>query len=271
MAQQEFRDNYIYLCFTNTGRKIYVTHLAELEPGGHYHYQKKQIPRHLIDYVKSGRGYAEVRGVRYEVEAGDLIYIKKDISVNYGADENDPYGKLWFACDGALTDALCEIYLDGRELIILKNTTPDTRHALKNELSGGVHNEERIGHILLDFFRNLGSHCHEENRTESGLAEEIKECLDSKEERFSTLHGLSEHFHLSARHLSRIFREHYGIPPIAYRCQKRLHASARYLTETDLSIAEIAVRTGYIDQSRFSAAFKKHFGIYPTEYRRKNR
>ena len=271
MAQRGYTDNYRYLCFANAGRRVYVTHLAELEPGGHYHWKKTRIARHLIDYIKSGRGYVEVRGIRYEVETGDLIYIKKDIPVNYGADENDPYGKLWFACDGALTDALCEIYLGGRELIILKNVTPDTWYALESELSGGIHDEEKIGHLLLDFFRSLGEHCREEKRTEAGLAEEIRKCLDSGEERYASLDGLAEYFHLSARHLSRVFRAHYGIPPIAYRCRKRLHDAARYLAETDFSVAEIAERTGYADQSRFSAAFKKHFGIYPTEYRRQNR
>lgn len=273
MAQNHYKDHYTYLCFSNTGRKTYITHLARLSPGANYHMKKTRIARHLIDYVESGRGYVEHRGVRYEVEAGDLIYIKKDIAVNYGSDGEEPYEKLWFACDGPLTDALSETYLDGRELIIVKNTVPDTWHALMEVLGDGIHDEISIGHILLDFFRTLGEQGAEQgsDRSKSGLAEQIRACLEDDDDRFDTLDGLAEHFHISKRHLSRVFRERYGVPPIAYRCERRLNNGARYLAETDFSVAEIASRTGYTDQSQFSAAFRKHFGLYPLQYRKQHK
>lgn len=273
MAQSHYKDHYTYICFSNRGRKAYITHLARLSPGINYHMKKTRIARHLIDYVESGRGYVEYRGERYEVEEGDMIFIKKDIAVNYGSNAAEPYGKLWFACDGPLTDALCETYLAGRELIIVKNTAPDAWYALAEVLGDGGHDESRIGHILLDFFRKLGEHCADSdgNTGKPGLAEQIRECLEDDDERFDTLDGLAAHFHISKRHLSRVFRERYGVPPIAYRCERRLNAAARYLTETGFTVAEIASRTGYSDQSQFSTAFKKHFGQYPMEYRKKYR
>ena len=271
VAQKNFHEEYSYICFANSGRKAYITSLARLFPSPHYHMVKRSITRCLIDYVVSGRGYVDFAGVRHTVTAGDLIFIKKDISVNYGSDSDEPYEKLWFACDGVFVDSLCTAFLDGRELLIVHEADRRFFDELKTLLENFGHDEEKICHLLLDLFMWLGKHCTSSDASEnrSGLAERIKACLDDESGRFATLDDLAAHFHISARHVSRIFTEKYGTPPIAYRCEKRLNSAARYLTETHLTIAEIASCTGYSDQSRFSTSFKKHFGIYPTEYRRR--
>ena len=51
----------------------------------------------------------------------------------------------------------------------------------------------------------------------------------------------------------------------------KLDAARRYLSETELSVGEIAARLGYCDQSYFSASFRKTFGAYPTKWRSENR
>jgi len=269
MAQKNFHEEYSYICFANSGRKAYITSLARLYPSPHYHMVKRSITRCLIDYVVSGRGYVDFAGVRHTVTAGDLIFIKKDISVNYGSDGDEPYEKLWFACDGAFVDALCAAFLEGRELLIIHGADRRYFDRLKAILENGGHNEAEISHLLLDLFMWLGEHCPASDGADADgdLAERIKACLDDESGRFAALCDIAAHFHISSRHVSRIFTEKYGTSPIAYRCEKRLNTAARYLTETHLTVAEIAARTGFGDQSRFSTSFKKHFGIYPMGYR----
>ena len=41
------------------------------------------------------------------------------------------------------------------------------------------------------------------------------------------------------------------------------------LTGSRLSVSEVTEQVGYINQSKFAAAFKKQFGISPLEYRRR--
>lgn len=48
----------------------------------------------------------------------------------------------------------------------------------------------------------------------------------------------------------------------------RLRLAKAWLTESDLPIAEIAVRLGYVEASNFSRAFRRETGVSPAAYRR---
>ena len=47
-----------------------------------------------------------------------------------------------------------------------------------------------------------------------------------------------------------------------------MERAAELLTETGLTIADIARQVGYDSQSKFTAAFKSQYGLLPKEYRR---
>ena len=64
------------------------------------------------------------------------------------------------------------------------------------------------------------------------------------------------------------FHEAVGMSPLAYFNRMRIYKAMELLSGTDLSIEEIARRTGISDTSYFSRVFKKHCNITPTEYRK---
>ncbi len=72
---------------------------------------------------------------------------------------------------------------------------------------------------------------------------------------------------VSPEHLIRLFRSRFAISPMAYYRRLRLEAASSLLLNTTDSVKEIAWRTGYEDQDRFSAAFKKYAGVSPSRYR----
>ncbi|MFJ6690443.1 AraC family transcriptional regulator [Streptomyces sp. NPDC091294] len=63
------------------------------------------------------------------------------------------------------------------------------------------------------------------------------------------------------------FTELMGRPPLAYLTECRMADAEALLTDTDLSIAQIARSVGYADAFGFSAAFKRHRGLSPSTYR----
>ena len=71
----------------------------------------------------------------------------------------------------------------------------------------------------------------------------------------------------SPGHLSRLFRQHYGISFQAYVQNLRLEKAAELLVSTRLPITPIARRVGYRDTSRFGQHFRRKFGLTPTAYR----
>ena len=63
------------------------------------------------------------------------------------------------------------------------------------------------------------------------------------------------------------FRELVGEPPMRYVIRARLAHAAGLLDATDVSLAEIARRTGYESEFSFGRAFKRAFGVAPGAYR----
>lgn len=68
-------------------------------------------------------------------------------------------------------------------------------------------------------------------------------------------------------HFIRVFREAYGMPPHAYQNAIRI-ARAREALASGRSAAEVALETGYADQSHFTRRFKRLVGVAPGEYSR---
>jgi transcriptional regulator GlxA family with amidase domain len=73
---------------------------------------------------------------------------------------------------------------------------------------------------------------------------------------------------LSTRQLERLFKEETGHAPQAAYLRLRLK-HARWMLSTNLSLAAIAVETGFVDGSHLSKAFKAAFGSSPSEERRR--
>lgn len=72
---------------------------------------------------------------------------------------------------------------------------------------------------------------------------------------------------MSESHFRRSFKQCFGIAPQEFISQQRLRHAAKLLTQTELSIAQIALECGFGDQSHFSRQFGRFFGEAPRSYR----
>ena len=73
---------------------------------------------------------------------------------------------------------------------------------------------------------------------------------------------------LSRRVFENRFKTLIGQTPHDYIIVVRFEHVTRLLAETDLSIAEVAARTGFCYPEYLCTAFKRRFGIRTEEYRR---
>lgn len=86
-----------------------------------------------------------------------------------------------------------------------------------------------------------------------------------------TLDELAEMSHYSARHFVRIFTETYHTTPQKYIISLRLKYACNLLRDTELSIEDTALRSGFSDGNYFSRIFKQHIGVTPKQYRKQQR
>ena len=76
-------------------------------------------------------------------------------------------------------------------------------------------------------------------------------------------------YNFSASYLTKIFKEHIGMPPIRYLIEYRIKVAKSLLRDTNLSVKEVAEKTGFIDQFYFSKCFKSYCGVTPSQYKEK--
>ena len=83
-----------------------------------------------------------------------------------------------------------------------------------------------------------------------------------------TLDSMAGMLQASPVYLSRLFKQELGTSFGTYLTQIRIRKAAQLLHATDLSINEVAERTGYETQHYFSTSFKKQTGVSPLQFRK---
>jgi AraC-like DNA-binding protein len=73
---------------------------------------------------------------------------------------------------------------------------------------------------------------------------------------------------VSPSRLYELFQKHLGITPRRYLAQTRLRHALELLANTQLSLAEIAARTGHADQSTLTRHMRSALGVTPAAHRR---
>jgi AraC family transcriptional regulator of adaptative response / DNA-3-methyladenine glycosylase II len=90
--------------------------------------------------------------------------------------------------------------------------------------------------------------------------------LDGDED--ASVDELAARVGVGARHLCRLFARHVGASPVQVARTLRVQRAKRLLDETDLPMAEVALRAGFGSVRRFNAVFAEVYRRPPTAIRR---
>jgi len=104
-----------------------------------------------------------------------------------------------------------------------------------------------------------------------GILKPVTEYIDTHYADDITIEKLAGMVPTSQTNFRRQFTRTFGISPGRYLTTIRLNAARRLLETTDKLVSEIAVETGFWDQSHLTKTFKRFRGLTPREYRRRHR
>jgi AraC family transcriptional regulator of adaptative response / DNA-3-methyladenine glycosylase II len=83
-----------------------------------------------------------------------------------------------------------------------------------------------------------------------------------------SVEALAARVGVTGRHLRRVFLSEFGVAPIDYAQTQRLLLAKRLLTDTALSVTDIALASGFRSLRRFNALFRARYRIAPSRLRR---
>ncbi|MBP1764170.1 MAG: transcriptional regulator, AraC family [Firmicutes bacterium] len=92
----------------------------------------------------------------------------------------------------------------------------------------------------------------------------LEECCGSGQ----SLEELAARLGCTSRHLRRAFTAEYNVSPVQYLQTCRLLLAKNLLTDTNLSVLDVAMAAGFGSLRRFNDLFKKQYRLAPTALRR---
>jgi AraC-like DNA-binding protein len=114
-----------------------------------------------------------------------------------------------------------------------------------------------------------------EQEQRCGLPARMLRCIEAyinvHLEKALTVEELASHLGISPSYFARSFRSSVGLPPHAYVMRRRLLRAQELLSSTELPLTDIALATGFADQSHFSRRFHEMTGMPPRTFRIQHR
>ncbi len=134
----------------------------------------------------------------------------------------------------------------------------------ENEVTSSFyHIREWVQNIMTAYNECIGSDSDASNAVAEVRAY-IKDHLDEELSRES----LSRLVYLNPDYLSHLFKKEVGLSLTNYVIKERIEESKRLLSNTDMSIQDIAIKCGFQNISYYSRQFKNLTGMTPREFRK---
>ena len=251
-----------------------------------------QIPVHWHDefeiiYVKSGLLTVSISGESYIGKAGDAFVVSPGNLHLMGSQTGTvdyftflfPLKYISFRTDDMLDDKLLEPLNSGHLMINprVKDSAKelceqliDIYMAENDETESKITAQIKTKIILLQLILEMWKKGFVIENDTSGRNIVEKEMVSYIQQNFTgkiSLKEFGEQFHLSEKYISRYFKEHFHITLSQYITYLRLENAKQLLQDTDLSVTETAMQSGYQNVSYFIRSFKKTYGISPLKYR----
>ena len=172
----------------------------------------------------------------------------------------------------ALSNRILSAYLQEARRYPLDEEEKRNVNGIELWLGWSASDLEELGGALFKVAAFLDDILREKNRGMS-YAPAVRQAVQYMRENYERKLSLDEvagQVHLSRAYLSMLFKKETGQKFSAYLLRIRLEAARGLMSGRDLSIQEIADRTGFFDASHLSRAFKAWYGCSPMEYRKKN-
>lgn len=227
-------------------------------------------PDYCIHFVVGGRGLYNNQNIC----PGKGFLIAANEPYDFEFDPIDPWEHYWIGVDGNMCAPMLRSFgMEPHNHIFdcdwFEPFIPEFRQLLFEDMEG-------IDYPLytLGLFYKLMSHYTYMKKPGLMSSPELyfraaKQFIDENYFERITTEDVARATGITSKYLYKIFMTYLGIAPSAYMIACRLKKSKILLSDTDLTVTEIARSVGYTEPNYFTNSFKRSFGESPSEYRKR--
>ncbi len=253
------------------GSPIHISMAGITYPDTSYHIKRPNSSVSVIEYIIEGDGYVMLDGEPQQVTKDTIYLLPAGADHEYFSDKDTPFTKIFMNIDDSplsmrLISAFGltgKFFFEGdglkplfeRILITLHSDISDGEmqtvfHGIFTEILSRLHKA-----------RNMSDHSEE--------AVKLKNYLDANIGRIVSGKELASVIFRSPDYCLKLFSREFGITPYSYQLERKMQIAKTLLSDTSLSVGEIAESLGYGDMHYFSNIFKEKCGIRPLKFRNK--
>lgn len=272
---------------TNRGNGFFIEHVKRVNP---YHMREKHYHSELeIYYLLAGDRNYFVQDRVYNVKKGDLVLVNTNVLHKTVDGFSDTHERILIEFNRNFFDGFLENNVDleflnafQKDCNLMRLEESEKKliescffKLIQESKENSINNNISFKVFFLELLVIINKiHAKKNNAIfehPSKLHERISEIIAYMNLNYMRDIGLdyvAGEFFISPAHLSRAFRKVTGFSFVEYLNNLRVNEAGKLLTETTLSITEIATKVGYQNSTHFGRMFKTIIGSSPRDYRR---
>lgn len=237
---------------------------------------RKNLDSYLIVLVLSGSGTLMYNEKFYELKPGSCFFIDCKIPYYHQSSDSDPWELIWVHFHGATSKEYYRYFSVISDPALMPQAFGELKDKLERLLDVNTHadlmaeiSSSRLIMDILSILLQDVTNSKEEQTPARQKMLQIRLYLDEHYTDKFSLDQLSENLFISKYHLSREFKNHFGITPNHYVISKRITLVKKLLRFSDFTLEDIAAKAGFYDTSYLNKQFKKSEGISASDFRKK--
>ena len=234
----------------------------------------EEIKKISLHVIMSGKGVICYDGGKEtELYAGDLFVLLPGMTYSHYPNKNTPWVYFWIDLEGKRVEETLKmigINISHPYMKSIKNSriAEYIENIIFNYESNGYFNFKDVGNFYLIMGELIEKACekHESLSREEFLIKDALRFIGNNKPDIKVME-IASNLGIHPNYLAMVFKNELGVSPKNYLINRRMKLALNLIEEKDMTIKEVAEKTGYSNQLQFSKAFRKHFGCSPTEYK----
>lgn len=230
-----------------------------------------------IVYISAGAGTLQTSGrVLREIRSGDVFILFPGMWHSYRPDPEIGWNEHWVGCDGPIIRGLMKNGFVDVSKPVLKTQNEDLLMSAFSTVIEAIHaNRPALQQIMAGLTLYILSllYSAQQPGQDSGLKistaiqKAIRSMATSPLDRHIELESMARDVNMSYTWFRRAFTQHTGLSPHQYRLQLRIARARTLLTNTQMTVKQVAFQSGFRSDHYFCRLFKAKTGMTPEEWR----